>query len=241
MTYPNGAIVSFSGTGYVFAGGHAFGIPTSRALAALQQVDQAASLVAPPGAQPPTGAPRPGTLLSTRAAGGAATVYVAGNDGRLHGFASPEQMVEDGYDTALVVSVPSLSGVAVGATVGSLGAAADASTTAADGAIVDSSGAYYLFAGGRAFAVADPASLVQLRLADDAVPLSRVVGARLAAAQVANGVVLSIRGTVYVAYGGQLWPFKSKAQLAADGYGGTSAVPARGTGSLSIVATYSGS
>ena len=57
----------------------------------------------------------------------------------------------------------------------------------------------------------------------------------------ANGAILSASGRVYVSYGGELWPFKSEAQLVSDGYGGTPAVPVAGPGSLSVVSAYGGS
>ena len=118
LAYPNGAIVNFSGTDYVFAGGHAFGVATAANLAALEKVDHAATMVAPVGTSPPSVAPRPGTLVFTRPLNGASTIFVAGTDGELHGFASPAQFLADGYDPALVVTVPSLRGLAIGATAG---------------------------------------------------------------------------------------------------------------------------
>jgi hypothetical protein len=59
-------------------------------------------------------------------------------------------------------------------------------------------------------------------------------------APVANGVLFSSSGVVYVSYNADLWPFKSESQLLADGYGGTAAVPVPGTGHLSVVTGYSG-
>ena len=64
------------------------------------------------------GAPRPGTLLFTRPIDGTATIYVAGTDGELHGFATPKQFVSDGYDPALVVTVTNLGQLGVGASAG---------------------------------------------------------------------------------------------------------------------------
>ena len=58
----------------------------------------------------------------------------------------------DGYDTALVVTVPNLRRLIVGSTVGVAGSAVMALATSADGAIVDSSSAFYVFAGGKASA-----------------------------------------------------------------------------------------
>jgi len=241
LTYPNGAIVSFSGTLYVMAGGHAFGIPNQADLTALQRVDHASVIDAPTGAVPPSGAPRTGTLMFTRPVNGNATIYVVGTDGDLHGFATPAQFVDDGYDPALVVTVPSLGGLTVGASAGSEGPAANALSTSANGALVDSSGTFYVFAGGRAFGVSTPAELLRIRKADKAKSLNGDVGAAAKTATVVDGVLLSANGPVYVGYQGELWPFKSMKQLAADGYSGTAAVPVPSTGGVTVVTSYSGS
>ena len=161
VSYPNGAIVGFSGTDYVFAGGRAFKIQSAPALSNLERVDHAKAQAAAPGTSPPLAALRRGTLLSTRPVNGAATLYVVGADGELHGFATPRQFLSDGYDPALVVTVPSLSGLTIGASAGSEGAVANALATVADGTIVVSSGAYYVLAGGRAFEVPGPPSSPQ--------------------------------------------------------------------------------
>jgi hypothetical protein len=239
-SYPNGAIVDFAGTDYVFAGGHAFGVASPSALYAVEKVDRAEPGTAAGGAAPPSVPARPGTLLSTRSINGNPTVYVAGRDGELHGFATPAQLVSDGYDTALIVTVPSLRSVSVGAPVGRLGAAAKALATGSDGAVADSAGAWYVFAGGRAFPVTG-ASVAALRRLDKAVPQAGSVTAAQQSASLASGVLVSASGVVYVSYQGQLWPFKSPAQLAADGYGGTAAVPVPGHPSVTTVSAYSGS
>lgn len=240
LTHPNGAIVRSGGHYYVFAGGKAFLAPTNE-LAALEKVDHARLLSDPSGTGAPGGAsPRPGTLLSTKAAGGKATVYVAGNDGKLHGFASVRQLLADGYDPALIVTVPSLGGLSVGRTTGAMGKAANALATRADGAIVDSSGAFYVFAGGRAFGV--PAGgLARLEKADKAKILSGKVGTAEKTASVADGVLISAPGAVYVSYQGDLYPFGTTVQLAADGYAGTAAVLVPGTDGLHVISPYAGS
>jgi len=240
LTFPNGAIVSFSGTLYVMAGGHAFGVPNQADLSALERVDHASVVDAPAGATPPERAPRVGTLMFTRPVNGSPTIYVVGTDGDLHGFATPAQFVDDGYDPALVVTVPSLGGLTVGASAGAEGPAANALSTDADGAMVDSSGTFYVFAGGRAFGIGTPAELLRLRKADKAKALSGAVGTAQKTATVANGVLFSANGPVYVSYQGELWPFKAMKQLAADGYSGTAAVPVPSTGGLTVVSSYSG-
>jgi hypothetical protein len=240
VTYPNGAIVSFSGSNYVLAGGRAFKVPSPSALSALEKVDHAKPQPAPPGSTPPVAAPRRGTLLSTRPVDGAATLYVVGSDGELHGFATPKQFIGDGYDPALVVSVTNLNGLTIGASAGSEGAAGNALATVADGAIVVSSGAYYVFAGGRAFELPGPAKLAAVQKGDKARVLSGLVSSYLTSASLPDGTLLSASGPVYVSYRGQLFSFKSVAQLVGDGYGGTAAVPVPGTAGLPVVIAYIG-
>ncbi len=57
VSYPDGGIVNFSGTYYLFAGGHAFGIPTLAVLTGVQVVDKATVLTAPTGATVPNTVP----------------------------------------------------------------------------------------------------------------------------------------------------------------------------------------
>ena len=81
-------------------------------LAAVQKVDPAQVLAAPAGASAPTAvAPRPGVTVFTRPVNGNATIYVVGTDGELHPFATPGQFLDDGYDPALVITVPNLGGL----------------------------------------------------------------------------------------------------------------------------------
>ena len=241
LTYPNGAIVSFSGKDYVLAGGHAFEVTSSKILTALQKVDHASVVAAPASAKPPTGAPRQGTLLFTRPVNGGATIYVVGTDGELHGFASPKQFKGDGYDPALVVTVPTLSGVKIGRSAGAAGAGGNAFGTSSDGAIIDSSGTYYVFAAGRAFLIPSSAELSNLRKVDKAQTLAGHVAAAQENGGIASGVELSAPGRVLVTYQGDLYPFKSISQLHADGYAGTAAVQVPGTSGLPVVSSYSGS
>ena len=240
LSLPNGAIVSFGGRDYVVAGGRAFAA-SGGPLRAVEKVDHAKVLAAPAGVSPPTAtAPRAGTLLSTRAVDGGSTIYVAGTNGELHGFSTSGQFFRDGYDPALVVSVPSLGDLKVGTTAGVAGPAVTALATRADGAIVDSSGTFYVFAGGRAFGISTPDELVKVEKADTAATLTGRIGAAQTMAPVASGVLLSVRFLVYVSYQGALYPFKALAQLVNDGYGGTAAVPTAGTGGLGVVSSYSG-
>jgi sugar lactone lactonase YvrE len=240
-SYPDGALLRFSGAAYVLAGGRAFAASASR-LTALERVDHAQVLAAPAGATAPTKAvPRSGTLLTTRAVTGAPTMYVVGPGGELYGFARPAQFLGGGFDPALVVTVPSLGGLPVSAE--SAGAAGvTAASTAADGALVDSRGTFYVFAGGRAFGIASPAALAAVERADRAQVLAGAVGAAQASGPIASGVLLSLAEGhgVFVSYGGQAYLFKTEAQLKAGGYGGTAAVPVPGTGHLDVVLTYSG-
>ena len=238
MSYPNGAIVTFGADHYVFAGGRAFQASASE-LAAVQKVDPAQVVAAPAGTSAPTAvAPRPGVTVFTHPVNGNATIYVIGGDGQLHPFATPAQFVRDGYNGALVITVPNLGGLSVGSNAGNT---LTALATRADGAIVNSSGTFYTFAGGRTFGIPTPAALQQVRKTNSAVELQGSVPPGATGAPIADGVVLSVAGPVYVSYHGELYPFKTQAQLAASGYGGTPAVPAPHTGGLTVVFPYSGS
>jgi hypothetical protein len=241
VTYPNGAIISFGGTHYVFAGRRAFGISSTAQLTALQKVDKAMILPATSGATPPTSVtPRSGTLMFTRPIDGDATIYVVGTDGELHGFATPKQFASDGYNGALVVTVTNLGGLKIGATAGAGGAADNALGTAADGAIVLDGSAYYVFAGSRAFSISTGAQLSEIKKTNTAQFVKGTVTSAQKSAAIATGVVLSVAGPVYATYQGTLWPFKSQSQLASAGYGGTAAVSVPTTAGLTVSA-YGGS
>ena len=102
---------------------------------------------------------RSGTLISTYAVNGNATIYVVGTDGELHGFSTPKQYKAAGYDSAINTTVNTTGGMTIGSTIGVLGADGTALATSSDGAIVDSSGTYYTFGGGRALGIPTPARL----------------------------------------------------------------------------------
>lgn len=241
VTYPNGSIIDFAGTDYMFAGGHAFGIATPTLLTKLQAVDHAAVLKAAAGAIVPTAGIRAGTLITTNSVNGNATIYVAGTDGDLHGFVTGASFLGDGYDPALTVTVPTLGGLTTGSTASVEGTAVTAAATSADGAIVDSSGTYYVFDGGRAFGIPTPAALTIVRKSDMATPLTGTVGVTQTGATIATGVLLTVNGEVYVSFVANIFPFKSEAQLSADGYAGTAAITATNLGGLGVVTGYSGS
>ncbi len=165
-------------------------------------------------------------------------MYVVGTDGELHPFATPGQFLDDGYDPALVITVPNLSGLTIGSNAGTV---LTALATRADGAIVNSSGTFYTFAGGKAFGIPTPAALLGVRKTNPAQELQGSVGPGATGAPIATGVVLSVAGHVYISYQGDVFPFKTAKQLATDGYGGTPAVPAPHTGGLTVALPYSGS
>jgi hypothetical protein len=238
VSYPNGAIVAFGSTHYVFAGGRAFNASSSE-LAAVQKVDPAKVLAAQAGAGAPTSVvPRAGVLVFTRPVNGNDTIYVVGTDGQLHGFATPSQFVRDGYDPGLVVTVPNLGGLTTGS---NAGATLTALATKADGAIVNSSGTFYTFAGGKGFGIPTQAALQEIRETNTAQELQGSVSAAETGAAIASGAVLSVAGPVYASYQGSVYPFKTMKQLANDGYGGTAAVPTPHTGGLTVIFPYSGS
>ncbi len=245
-TFPNGALINFSGTIYVFAGGHPFGIPTPTVLNKIRSVDHAVVLTSLPGTVlPVTTSSRTGTLLTTYTVNGDPTIYVVGTDGQLHGFSRPKQLISGGYDTRVNVTVNTHGGMTIGSTVGVEGAAVTAYATSADGAIVDSSGTVYTFAGGRAFGIPTPTRLNQLRNTNSAVQLTGTITSTQTSAAIASGVLLSgvftSPATVYTTFVGNAFPFKTENQLMKDGYGGTAAVPIPNIGGLSIVANYTGS
>ena len=207
VSYPNGAIVTFGADHYVFAGGRAFQASASE-LAAVQKVDPAQVLAAPAGASAPTAvAPRPGVTVSTRPVNGNVTIYVVGTDGELHPFATPTQFLGDGYNGALVITVPNLGGLTVGSNAGNT---LTALATRADGAIVNSSGTFYTFAGGRAFGIPTPAALQQVRKTNSAAELQGSVPSADTGAPIADGVVLSVAGPVYVSYHGRAVPVQDE-------------------------------
>ena len=236
LSYPNAAIVNFGANHYVFAGGRAFQASASE-LAAVQKVDPAKVVVAEPaGIVPPTSvAPRPGVTVFTQPVNGNVTIYVVGADGELHPFATPTQFLQDGYDGANVITVPNLGGLKVGSNAGKT---LTALVTRADGAIVNSSGTLYTFAGGRAFGIPTPAALVEIRKSNSAVELQGSVLLGRHRRPHSRWGRAQCGGPVYVSYVGRLYPFKTTAQLANTGYGGTPAVPAPHTGGLAVVFPY---
>jgi len=246
-TYPNSALINFAGTIYVFAGGHAFGIPTPTVLSKIRAVNPAVPLNAVAGTVVPVQTARPGTLISTYAVNGNATIYVVGTDGQLHGFSTPKQYKAGGYDTALNTTVNNAGGMTIGSTIGVLGAAGTALATSSDGAIVDSSGTYYTFGGGRALGIPTPARLNLIQKHNTATVLTGTVTTTQKQASLASGILLSVGSTtggtavVYVSFNGNAFPFKTLTQLKNDGYGGTPAVQAPNTGGLPVVLTYTGS
>jgi hypothetical protein len=233
VSYPNGAIISFGGTHFVFAGGRAFGIATPAILASIQKVDPAKILSAPAGATAPSSTtPRSGVLVFTRPVNGNPTIYVVGTDGELHGFATPRQFGVNGYNGKFVVTVPTLGGLKVGSTVGDT---LTALVTKADGAIVNSSGTFFTFAGGKAFGIPTPAELTRIRAANSATNLTGSVTSADTSASVASGVLLSVTPAVYVTYHGYAYPFRSMTQLANTGYGGTAGIAVPHTGGIPVV------
>lgn len=233
QTHPNGAIVVFGNTTYVFAGGHAFAA-TPQELAALEKVDPAKVLTAPSGETPPTAAPRSGVLVTTNSVNGNGEIFVAGTDGELHGFATPAQLLSDGYDARLVVTITSLGGLKVGAPAADTDSAL---ATKADGALVDSSGTLFTYAGGRAFEIGSQTSLQKIRPFNKAVVLNGAVPPADSSAPIADGVLPTVEPIVHVSSGGELFPFRSFTQLTDGGYGGTAGIPVPNTGGLNVVLT----
>lgn len=235
--YPDGAIVNFGGTFYVFAGGHAFGIPSIAALKGIQAVDPATVMAAATGAAVPTTAPAVGTTI---VAYNNPTIYVVGTDGQLHGFATPAQFLGDGYDAAVVITVPGTGGLTVGATAGSLGASGNAAATMADGAIINDSGTFYVYAGGKAFGIPGPIALQTVLAGNFSTPITGTVSSSATSATPMNGTLVTYKSAVYVVNNSNLYEFKGMKQLMDAGYGGTPSIIIPNVGGLSLVTTYTG-
>jgi len=236
-SYPSGGIVDFAGTYYVFAGGHPFGFPTVASLEAVQKIDDAVVQTAAATTTVPTTAPIVGTTLIVY---NNPTIYVVAANGQLNGFSTEAQFLGDGYDSADVITVPNFGGLTVGSTVGSVGAADNALALAGNGAIVDSAGTFYVAAGGHGFGIPTPAVLAAVQAGDTATVLVGTVPAGWSTAPILNGTIVTLLGTVYVAYGDTLFGIKSEAQLAADGFGGTPSIVIPNAGGLALVDVYTG-
>jgi len=237
VTYPDGAIVNFGGTYYLFAGGHPFGIPTLAVLTSIQVIDHAVVLTAAAGATPPVTSPLLGTTIIVY---NNPTIYVVGTSG-LNGFSTPAQFLSDGYDPADVITVPNFGGLSVGATVGSVGTGDNVIGTAANGAIIDSSGTFYVVAGGRACGIATPTQLAGVQAGDQATPLVGAVPSAWTTSTMENGTVVTVNSVVFVADGGDLFELKSPTQLAADGLGGTPSIVLGNYCGMPVVTNYTGS
>jgi hypothetical protein len=237
VTYPEGGIVDFGGTYYLFAGGHAFGIPTLAVLASIQVIDHAVVLTAATGATPPVTSPLLGTEIIVY---NNPTIYVVGTSG-LNGFATPAQFLSAGYDPADVITVPNFGGLSVGATVGSVGTGDNVTGTASNGAIIDSSGTFYVVAGGRACGIATPTQLSSVQAGDQATPLVGAVPSSWTTSTMENGTLVTVNSAVFEADGGDLFELKSPTQLAADGLGGTPSLVLSNHCGMPVVTSYTGS
>jgi hypothetical protein len=236
-TYPGGGIVNFGGTYYLFAGGHAFGIPTLAVLLSIEVIDHAVVLTAATGATPPVTSPLLGTTIIVY---NNPTIYVVGTSG-LNGFATPAQFLGDGYDPADVITVPNFGGLSVGATVGSVGTGDNVAGTAANGAIIDSSGTFYVVAGGRACGIATLAQLASVQAGDTATPLVAAVPSSWTTSIMENGTLVTVNSAVFEADGGDLFALKAPSQLAADGLGGTPSLVLANYCGMPVVTSYTGS
>jgi hypothetical protein len=237
VTYPDGGIVNFGGTYYLFAGGHAFGIPTLAVLTSIQVIDHATVLTAATGATPPVTTPLLGTEIIVY---NNPTIYVYGASG-LNGFATPAQFLGDGYDPADVITVPNFGGLSVGATVGSVGTGDNVSGTASNGGIIDSSGTFYVVAGGRACGIATLAQLAGVQAGDQATPLVAPVPSSWTTSTMENGTLVTVNSAVFEADGGDLFALKAPSQLAADGLGGTPSLVLANYCGMPVVTSYTGS
>ena len=124
----------------------------------IRAVNPAVVLNAVAGTVVPVVTARSGTFIGAYAVNGNATIYVVGTDGELHGFSTPKQYKAAGYDTALNTTSTPSGGMTIGSAIG-VWVRRTALATSSDGAMVDSSGTYYTFGGGRALGIPTPARL----------------------------------------------------------------------------------
>jgi hypothetical protein len=117
-----------------------------------------------------------------------------------------------------------------------------AASASADGLLADSTGTYYVFAGGKAFGFPTAAALMAAEKADPARVLWAWAVAAQTGAPIAGGMVASVAGAhnVHVSYHRDAYLFKTVAQLKADGYGSAAAVPVPGTDRLTVIFPYTG-
>ena len=175
-------------------------------------------------------------LVFTSPVNGNPEIYVVGTDGELHGFATPKTAQGRWLRRGAHRDSAHLGGLEVGSPAGTT---LTALATKADGAIVNSSGTFFTFAGGRAFGIPTPAELTRIQKANPAAVLTGAVTPAETSAAVASGVLLSVSPTAYVTYDGDAYPFKTIDLLARTGYGGTAAVPTPQTGDLPVILAYS--
>ncbi len=238
-TWPSGGLINCSGTIYVGAGGSARGVPSQTVMNKILSVNHAQVQKCLPGTVASVAPPRVGTLMSTAVVNGNHTIYVVGTDGQLHGFSTPKQYKSFGYDPAVNVTVPNLTGLTIGSTVGVEGAAANACSTSADGTIAVTSPTYYVFAGGRAFGIPTQSRLTQIRKTNTAVMLTCPISTTQTGHTIASGVLITLiatsPATVYVSNVGNIFGFPTEHQLMVMGYGGTPSVAVPNLGGLSVV------
>jgi hypothetical protein len=194
-------------------------------------------LTAATGATPPVTSPLLGTEIVVY---NNPTIYVVGTSG-LNGFSTPAQFLGDGYDPADVITVPNFGGLSVGATVGSVGTGDNVVGTASNGAIIDSSGTFYVVAGGRACGIATLAQLAGVQAGDTATPLVGAVPSSWTTATMENGTLVTVNNAVFEADGGDLFALKAPSQLAADGLGGTPSLVLANYCGMPVVTSYTGS
>jgi hypothetical protein len=214
------------GARYLFAGGKALPVTSSREWALVRRLDRSVVVYGAVSRSQVATRMRAGTVIQVAGRG---AYWVAGGDGRLRAFPSRAQYLADGYDPAQVIEVGGPTDLSF-----TRGAPARAPALRADGALVVAPDhGVYVIAGGRAFGIATYSEHAAIARLDHARMLRSSVPTWWRLALPANGVLFRVPGRgVFVSYGGVLYGPASAAQLSADGYRAAEALPLPGMGGL---------
>jgi hypothetical protein len=209
MTYPNGALIQSGGQIDVVAGGYAFGIPTPTVLGDIMKMDHSS---VQSGTFPTATMPAPGTLINPVGTSG---YWVVGTNGEIYQFSSMSQFMQEGYVASQVIPVPNAGGLTAGA-----GAPPKASTTMANGALVQFGSTIYEYAGGVPTGIQTPAQLASIQKMTGAMVVMGSGSTPTAAKTSANGTLVQPLGKagIWVSDGGTLYQFMSASQFTNDGY-----------------------
>ena len=226
-TYPSGALVQTRyGSRYLFAGGKALPITSSKQWALVRRLDRSVVVYGAVSHTQVVAGMRAGTVIQVAGKG---AYWVAGTDGRLREFANRAQYLAKGYDPAQLIEVGGLTGLSF-----ARGTPPSAPVLRADGALVVAPNhATYVLAGGRAFRIATRSELVVIVSIDHARLVKSSVPRWWQEALPVKGTLLRVPGRgVFVSSGGVLYGPASSSRLLEDGYLAARAVPVATTAGL---------